>query len=228
MAGVVCHLDAGVDHDVTGFYAGSVAAGISLVDLVAASANRDRLAHHSVGTDRNFVASRGCGNGGSTVEDAMGEVGVADSLEVRISYEVVPVNRALSAEAVVLAHNLRRVEALSEGSLVLQLSEELLAGIRGVGGNGESQGGKVLNLECLGIIGLAGDRDDLVVLVQVEELDLLRQVLEGGARPVSQFLVGARKLQAFGLALVGDLHGFLCLLLSLHFVFLVNLFSLSL
>ena len=87
----------------------------------------------------------------------------------------------------------------------------MLAGIRGVGGNGESQGGKVLNLECLGIIGLAGDRDDLVVLVQVEELDLLRQVLEGGARPVSQLLIGARKLQAFGLALVGDLHGFLCL-----------------
>ena len=222
MAGVVCHLDAGVDHDVTGFDAGSVAAGISLVNLVAASADRDRLAHHGVRSNRNFVASRG--NGGSTVEDAVGEVGVADSLEVRISHEVVPVNRALSAEAVVLAHNLRRVEALSEGPLVLQLSEQLLAGIRGVGGNGESQGGKVLNLECLRIIGLAGDRDDLVVLVQVEELDLLRQVLEGGACPVSQLLIGARKLQAFGLALVGDLHGFLCLLLSLHFVFWLILF----
>ena len=123
MAGVVCHLDAGVDHDVTGFDAGSVAAGISLVDLVAASANRDRLAHHSVGANRNFVACRGCGYGGSTVEDAMGEIGVAHRFEVRITHEVVPVNRALSAEAVVLAHNLRRVEALSEGPVVLQLSE---------------------------------------------------------------------------------------------------------
>lgn len=100
----------------------------------------------------------------------------------------------------------------------------MLAGIGGVGGSGEAQCGKVLNLERLGIVGLAGNGDNLVVLVQVEELDLLGQVLEGGARPVAKLLIGARKLQAFGLTLVGDLHGFLWLLLCLHLVFLVNLF----
>jgi hypothetical protein len=92
----------------------------------------------------------------------------------------------------------------------------LLAGIGCGLGDGEAKGGKVLNLERLGVVGLAGDGDDLVVLVQVEELELLGELLEGGAGAVDELLVGAGKLEAFGLTLVGDLHGFLGLLLRLH------------
>ena len=118
---------------------------------------------------------------------------MADSVEVRICHEDVSVaDRALSTESVVLAHNLRRVEALCQGPLVLQLSEELLAGICSIGGSCKTKGGEVLNLERLGIIGLAGDGDDLVVLVQVEEFDLLGQVFKRGARSVNELLVGAR------------------------------------
>jgi len=126
---------------------------------------------------------------------------------------------------VVLAHDLRRVEALSQRPLVLQLGQELLAGVGCGLGDGEAKGGEVLNLERLGVVGLAGDGDDLVVLVQVEELELLGKLLEGGAGAVDELLVGAGKLEAFGLTLVGDLHGFLGLLLRLHgdLIFLVNL-----
>ena len=93
-----------------------------------------------------------------------------------------------------LADDLRRVQALGQGPLILELSQKLLAGIRGAGGCGQAQGVQVLDLECLGIIGLAGDGDNLVILVQVEELDLLGELLEGSARTVNEFLVGSRKL----------------------------------
>jgi len=72
-----------------------------------------------------------------------------------------------------LAHDLRRVEAFSQGSLILELGEELLSGIRGGLCDSEAQGSEVFYLECLGVVGLAGDGDDLVVLVEVEELELL-------------------------------------------------------
>jgi len=139
---------------------------------------------------------------------------MADGIEVRLNHKVVPVNRALSAKSVVLAHDLRRVEALSQRPLIFQLSQELLAGISGSLGNCETEGGKVLNLERFGVVGLAGDGDNLVVLVQVEEFELLvGQLLEGVTGAVDELLVGAGELEAFGLTLVGDLHGFLSLLL---------------
>lgn len=54
----------------------------------------------------------------------------------------------------VLAHDLRRVEALSERPLIFQLGEELLAGIGSSLGNGEAKGSEVLNFEGFGIVGL--------------------------------------------------------------------------
>ena len=69
-----------------------------------------------------------------------------------------------------------------------------MASIRGASGCGQAQGVQVLDLECLGIIRLARDGDNLVILVEIEELDLLGQLLEGGARTVNEFLVGSRKL----------------------------------
>ena len=67
----------------------------------------------------------------------------------------------------------------------------MLAGVCGRGGDGQAEGAEVLYLERLGIVGLAGDGDDLVVLVKVEEFDLLRELLEGVTRAVNEFLVGA-------------------------------------
>ena len=51
-------------------------------------------------------------------------------------------------------------------------------------------------------------------------------MFEGGTSAIDELLVGTRELEAFGLTLVGDLHGFLGLLLRLHgdFIFLVKLF----
>lgn len=94
-------------------------------------------------------------HGIASVNDALGELGVADSIKVRISHKVVPVNGTLSAKSVVLAYDLRRVKALSKWPLVLHLGQELLAGVCGIGGDGQAQGGEVFDLECLGIIGLA-------------------------------------------------------------------------
>ena len=71
----------------------------------------------------------------------------------------------------------------------------------------EAEGGEVLDLEGLGVVRLGRDRDDLVVFVQVEELDLGGQVLEGCAGPLDELRVGVGELQALGLTLVGDLYG---------------------
>ena len=86
---------------------------------------------------------------------------MTDGIEGRFIHKVVAVNRALSVKH----RGLRRVEALSQRPLIFQLSQELLAGISGSLGNCETEGGKVLNLERFGVVGLAGDGDDLVVLV---------------------------------------------------------------
>ena len=45
-----------------------------------------------------------------------------------------------------LAHDLRRVEAFSQGSLILELGEELLSGIRGGLCDSEAQGSEVFYL----------------------------------------------------------------------------------
>ena len=138
---------------------------------------------------------------------------MTDGIEGRFIHKVVAVNRALSVKH----RGLRRVEALSQRPLIFQLSQELLAGFASSLGNGETKGGEVLNLESLGVVVLAGNGDDFVVLVIVEEFELLvGQLVEGGAGVVDELLVDTCVLDAFGLTLVGDLHGFLSLLLRLH------------
>ena len=112
-------------------------------------------------------------NGISSINNALSELLVTDSIKVGL-HEVVSLNRALSTKStVVLAYNLRRIEALGQGLLILKLSQKLLASIRGISGCGQAQGVQVLDLECLGIIRLARDGDNLVIFVEIEELDLL-------------------------------------------------------
>ena len=53
---------------------------------------------------------------------------------------------------VVLAHNLRLVQALSQGASLFELDEELLAGIACRLGNGEAERGEVFDLEGLGVV----------------------------------------------------------------------------
>ena len=122
----------------------------------------------------------------------------------------------------VMAHDLRRVEALSKRSSIFKLGDQLLASVRGRLRHGQAEGGEVFDFKSLGVVGLGGDGDDLVVLVQVEELEVLREALKGGAGSIDKLLVGTRELQAFGLSLVGDLHGFLGRLHLFDAQFLVN------
>lgn len=98
----------------------------------------------------------------------------------------------------------------------------MLAGVRGILGDGQAEGGKVLNVEGLRIVGLGRNGDDLVVLVKVEELELAGQAFEGTSSSVDELLINSGQLQAFGLTLVGDLHGFLNGLHFLFEIFLVN------
>ena len=91
----------------------------------------------------------------------------------------------------------------------MKLDKELLAGIASLGSNSESQGREVFDVEGLSKVGLRGDRNDLVIFIKVEEFVGLGEVLESDACPLNQLLVVAAELQAFGLSLVGDLHGLL-------------------
>ena len=96
-----------------------------------------------------------------------------------------------------------------------------MAGVAGRLRNGQAQGRDIFDLECFGVVRLRGDRDYLVVFVEEEELELVGQVFEGGARALYELAVDAGELEAFGLTLVGDLHGFFGLHFSFSFFWLI-------
>ena len=144
--------------------------------------------------------------------DALAKLGMAHGIKLGVSKDLVESSvlndgRGATVAPVMLAQDLRLVQALGQRALLLKLSKELHACILCTLRDCEAEGGEVLDLEGLGVVRLGRDRDDLVVFIKVEELDLRRQVLKGCAGPLDELRVGVRELQALGLTLVGDLHG---------------------
>jgi len=102
---------------------------------------------------------------------------VADRIEVGVGAEIIAaVDRARATEcALVLAEDLRGVQTLSQGPLFFELSEQLLAGVVGRGGNCQAQRRNIFDFEGFRVVYLRGNGDDLVVFVEVEEFELLWQ-----------------------------------------------------
>jgi hypothetical protein len=106
------------------------------------------------------------------------------------------------------AHNSWGVQTFGKRPLVFKLNKKLLARITGSECYCQTEGREVFDFKGFTIVGLRRNWDDLVVFVEVEKFELLRQVFEGCAGSINQLLIGSRELEALGLALVGDLHGF--------------------
>ena len=127
--------------------------------------------------------------------DALAKLSMAHGIELRVSKDLVEAcvlndGRRTAVAPVMLAQDLRLVQALGQRALLLKLSKELHACILRTLRDSEAEGGEVLDLEGLGVVRLGRDRDDLVVFIKVEELDLRRQVLEGCSSPLDELRVG--------------------------------------
>lgn len=167
-------LNTRVDHLLLGLDAGRHAASLCFVGAgQRIAAHRDALVHDLVGADSHFVL---VGN------EALGQLRLAGCIIEDVTSVIETLSEgawAAKTSTSVLTHHLRHVDGLSEGSLVLQLGEQLLTGIARRLGDSEAKDSELFVLECLGEVRLRRDGDDLVVLVQVEELELWGQVLEG-------------------------------------------------
>ena len=70
-------------------------------------------------------------HGVATVADALAKLGVADGIKLGASHEVVLHGVGSAEHLVVLAHDLRLVQAFGKRASLFELDEELLAGIAG-------------------------------------------------------------------------------------------------
>ena len=214
----IAHLNTRVDHFLASHDPLGVAASLTALQLWHhIGTDGDRFTHSVVRSYSNLMrglSSKLSRDGWAPLDYALGQLVMADGIELRVgSHEDISCRAKALTEctAAPRAHDLRLVEALSKWALLLKVDEELTAGIGDILSNSQAQAGKILDLKGLGEVALGRDGNDFVILVKVEEFVGLGQIFECGASPFQQLCIVRRHLEALGLTLVGDLHGFLCL-----------------